>query len=458
MTAPPLFAHQAKDVEFYKTSPLVFNASDPGTGKTRVCIEAIKSDPPGSRALVICPKSIMIPAWGNDILKFAPELTFAVAAAPKRAAAFDSDALIVITNHDATTWLCENSHKLTGFHRLIVDESTAFKNQEAKRSKALYQIAAMFEHRTLLSGTPTPNGILDIWHQILILDRGQRLGQQFYRFRAATCSPRHTMTRRVMDKRTGMMKTVDIQEWEDKEGAVDAVSALLADITIRNKMEECISIPPNHTYTVDFELSPAHRRQYLQLEQTATVELKSGDVKPFDVGALTTKLLQLASGAVYSGDSYLPIDNDRYELVLDLAEARSQCVIAFNWRHQLEGLKAEATKRKIPFAVIDGTVKTDLRTKAVNDFQAGAIRIIFAHPQSAGHGLTLTKGVATIWASPTYNLEHFEQFNHRIYRAGQTQPTETILIQATNTLEAKVYEALQTKQTSMLDLLTLLQS
>jgi SNF2 family DNA or RNA helicase len=316
----------------------------------------------------------------------------------------------------------------------------------------------MFEHRTLLSGTPTPNGILDIWHQLMVLDRGQRLGQQFFRFRAATCTPHHKMTRRVQDRRTGMMKTIDVMDWEDKAGAVDAVSALIADITIRNKMEECISIPENHTYTVDFELSPAHKRQYALLEQAATLELQSGQLKPFATASIATKLLQLASGAVYSDQTYLPIANERYELILDLCDARPQSVVAFNWKHQLEGLKAEATKRGIPFAVINGDVATNDRTKAVDDFQNERIRIIFAHPASAGHGLTLTKGTATIWASPTYNLEHFEQLNRRIYRAGQKLKTETILVCATQTLETKVYAALQNKSLSMHDLLELLKA
>lgn len=430
--------------------------SDPGTGKTRKFIEVIAADPEDARTLVLAPKSILVPAWGNDVLKFAPDLTWAIAQAPKRERAFESGAKIVITNHDAATWLKKNLHLLMGFHRLVIDESTAYKNGEAQRSKAIADIAWIFPNRALLSGTPTPNGILDIWHQMMILDGGERLGKQYYKFRSVTCEPTHKMTRRVIDKRTGTFKSVEINDWDEKPGATDAVSALIGDITIRNVMEECISIPPNHTYFVNFVPTQAHRTAYNELQETARLHLSQGDIQ-LNPTALTTKLLQVASGAVYTKDeTYSLLATERYELILDLAEARSQCVIAFNWRHQRDELTALAAKRGIPFAVIDGSVKSEDRTRAVNDFQSGALRIIFAHPQSAGHGLTLTKGVATIWASPTYNLEQFEQFNHRIYRAGQTQKTETILVCAENTLETNVYEALKGKQDLMSNLLALI--
>ena len=176
------------------------------------------------------------------------------------------------------------------------------------------------------------------------------------------------------------------------------------------------------------------------------------------------KLMQIASGAVYTSFGYdgdenphVVLDDGRYELVMDLIEERASCLVAFNWRHQRAGLEKAATKRKIKYGVIDGTVPSKKRTEIVEAFQRGDIRVIFAHPQSAGHGLTLTKGTTTIWTSPTYNAEHYKQFNHRIYRSGQTERTETIHITARNTIDEQVYSKLGKKLSSMQLLLDLIQ-
>ena len=177
------------------------------------------------------------------------------------------------------------------------------------------------------------------------------------------------------------------------------------------------------------------------------------------------KLMQIASGAVYTNlldpdndNPHVVLDDGRYELVMDLAEARKQCIVAFNWRHQRLGLERAADKRGRKYRVIDGTVPDKLRIEAVDLFQAGEIDDIYAHPQSGGHGLTLTKGTTTIWTSPTYNAEFYKQLNHRIYRAGQTMKTETIHIIARNTCDEQVYSKLGKKLTSMQLLLDLLQS
>jgi SNF2 family DNA or RNA helicase len=139
---------------------------------------------------------------------------------------------------------------------------------------------------------------------------------------------------------------------------------------------------------------------------------------------------------------------------MDLAEKRSHCVIFFLWTHQKECLIEEAQKRGITFGVIDGSVSERKVSETVSYFQRGLYKVIFAHPQSAAHSLTLTRGVATIWASPTYNLEHYLQGLRRIFRAGQTKNTETITIVAQGTIEEKVQAALDAKDLNMTELLS----
>jgi SNF2 family DNA or RNA helicase len=237
----------------------------------------------------------------------------------------------------------------------------------------------------------------------------------------------------------------------------EAVSEMIEDLTVRHIFEECTDIPENHEYTVNFELNPEHRRAYQILKEHAVLEIEEGGITAFNAAVVANKLLQLSSGAVYDGDGISQLyDTARYELVLDLAEQRDQCVVAFNWRHQRDQLTQLAEQRGIAYGVIDGSVSAKRRTEIVDLFQAGIIRIIFAHPASAGHGLTLTRGRATIWASPVYNAEHFVQFNKRIYRIGQRYRTETILVVADNTIDVQVAKQLMGKVEKMDNLLEML--
>jgi SNF2 family DNA or RNA helicase len=151
--------------------------------------------------------------------------------------------------------------------------------------------------------------------------------------------------------------------------------------------------------------------------------------------------------------TYHLIDTGRYEMVMDLVEERDYCVVFFLWRHQKEQLMAEAEKRGITYCLIDGTVSDRERSQAVDYFQRGLYKMILAHPASAAHGLTLTRGTSTIWASPTYNLEHYQQGLKRIHRAGQVLKTETIVIVAPDTIDERAWHVLQTKRLMMADLL-----
>jgi SNF2 family DNA or RNA helicase len=159
------------------------------------------------------------------------------------------------------------------------------------------------------------------------------------------------------------------------------------------------------------------------------------------------KLLQIASGAVYSDpEHYELIDRERYELVADLAEERAHSIVFFLWKHQKIELIKEFESRGLSYTLIDGSVRTDTaRTDAVRRFQNGEVRILLAHPKSAGHGLTLTRASATIWASPTYDYEFYEQGFRRIYRATQTQPTETIFVIAPKTADVRAVDVLLNK-------------
>jgi len=465
MSIPPLYEHQAVSIQTFLRTPIGLDASDPGTGKTRVQIELFsqRRAAGGKCALVIAPKSLLDSAWKADFQKYAPHLVVQVCPAKDREKSFNQEADVYVTNTDAATWLAKRPPKFFGkFDTLIVDESSAFKHATSQRSKALKKIASHFYHRYLMSGTPMSNEVTDIWHQIFVLDGGKRLGKSFYQFRASVCSPLQ------VGPQPNMVK------WQPRAGAEIAITNLIRDITVRNKFEECLDIPPNHTYTIDYQMGIDQAKAYEDMEKYALTELDSGrTITAVNAAVVMGKLLQIASGSVYSdygtGNSvlqvkaadklgYTPIETARYELIADLIEARKHSLIFFNWTHQKDMLIRELQKRKITFCVIDGSTTSKQREEHVKHFQAGFYRVMLAHPASAAHGLTLTKATTTIWSGPPNSLEHFLQGNRRIYRSGQTQSTETLLILAKGTIEELVYKRLQSKDSLQTSALGLLQS
>ena len=454
------FAHQLQSIKHNDKSPIVFDTSDPGTGKTFVRITSFaKRRAKGSGALlVLAPRSLLRSVWFNDFKKFAPHLKVSVADAANRAEAFAMDADVYVTNIDAAKWVAEQKPAFfKKFAELVIDESTAYKHHTSARSKAVAIISKHFDYRCCMTGTPNSNSITDIWHQAFILDGGTRLGNSFYRFRDNVCTP------------TQVGRNANALKWTDKEGAEEAVFSLLSDIVVRHKFEDCVDIPPNHQYVLDYELTPKQMRSYMELETTQLLTLRGGTngvtarlkgtpmpILAINAAAVATKLLQVASGAVYDGmGGYQVIDNSRYEMVLDLVEQRKHSLVIFLWKHQRDAMIAEAVKRGVKYAVLDGDTSDKARNDIVTGFQAGVYQVIFGHPKTVAHGYTLTKGTATIWASPTYDLEHFKQGSKRMHRIGQTQKTETIVIVAKGTIDEKAYELMEGKNARMTNLLEL---
>jgi hypothetical protein len=446
---PPPYDHQVASTAFKINHPRVLDGSDPGTGKSRTVLDAfsyLKQHDLADYLLVIAPLSILRPSWANDCASFTPHLTCQVVTAKEKFAALPPavEADIFVTNHDAVKWL--KDWKPAGRWVLCIDEAPAFKHRTSQRSKAIAGLRQHFERRWLLSGTFNSNGVLDVWHPAFLCDDGERLGRQFWGFRAQVCSPKATGP--------GGQYT----EWVEKPHAREVVADRLKDIVFRVKFEDCLDVPENVTRHMTVELPKRLMAQYRQLQREAALEHESGKlITAIHAGAKAQKLMQLCAGAVYDGaGGYKVFDTSRTDLTLDLIEAREQCVVAFIWQHQRDLLVAGAEARGIRYGVIDGSVPVKEREVLVARFQAGDLQVIFAQPQSAAHGLTLTRGTTTIWPSPTSNAEHFQQFNRRIYRAGQTRRTETICIAATDTRELDVYERLNGKLERMDELLTLM--
>lgn len=434
-----LYAHQQRAADFILANNRVLDFSDCGTGKTltqlHVIAEEFKQD--RGKTLILAPKSILMPAWGSDIEKFTPHLRYVVATAQNREKAFKTDADIYITNHDAATWLAARPKLLQGFYRLVIDESTAFKNPSSQRSKAMNKIVRYFTARTALTGTPTPNTVTDVWQQARLVDDGERLGTRFYPFRGKVQSPANF-------------------GWVDKPNAEATVTKALEDITIRNSADECLDLPENRIIEIPIEMNKKHAAAYEQLLKTARLMFEGQEVRSLNAATLAGKLLQAAAGVVYDDDREpMVLDTSRAELVTELVAQERQAVVAFNWEHQRAQLTKLAKKAGFEFGIIAGDVSQARRDDLVRDFQAGNLKALYMHPASASHGLTLTRGTATIWTSPVNNLEYFAQFNKRVHRNGVKHKTRTILIYATGTKEIDAYRSLMRKGTKMKDFLQL---
>lgn len=435
------FDHQTVTSQFIIKNNRVLVTSDPGTGKTRSVIDAYVSRKKG-RMLVVAPLSILGASWGDDIEKFAPHLTYTIAYAKNREKAFASNADVIITNWDAVKWLDKNKKLLKGFDTLCIDEFTAFKNKTTQRSKAMLRLAKNFEYRIAMSGTPNSNTILDIWHPTLLVDDGESLGVNFYKFRHAVTT--------CVNKGFG-------NQWIDKPDAEATVGQLIKDINIRYTLEDCIDMPPQTVRQMSVVLPNKILNQYKLLAADSVLYTNTGTINAVNAGAKVKKLLQLCTGAVYDEHGETKgIHSERYDLVMQLVDERRHSLVAFNWKHERDHMVELATKMKIKHAVIDGSTPAAKRKDIVDRMQAGQLKVVFCHPQSAGHGLTMTTATTIIWASPTYNAEHYAQFNRRIYRAGQTLKTEIIQIAAKDTWEEDVFVKLENKLSKMQELLSIL--
>jgi len=449
MSTPPLFRHQADSVRFFENLNVGADFSSPGTGKTRTQIELFHQDAirGGKDALVIAPRSLLVTAWEDDFKSFAPGVKISVAWAKNRAEAFNRPSNVCITNTDAVRWLAEQPRNFfRRFDRLIIDESTSFKSPDSKRTQALFKIRKYFDKRFILSGGPNPNSVTELWAQIFALDDGSRLGSSFYAFR-------NNVTTSVQVGPSPYAK-----KYTDREGIEEVVGELIRDISIRHRLEECLDIPKNQVLVYRYHPNPQVVKQYKRMEEYAIMMTQDHQVvTAVNAAVLLNKLLQVASGAVYSeGGKYALISKERYELIADLIEERQNSVVFYYWKHQRDELIKEFKKRKISHVVVDGDTSDQHRVDAVRLFQGGLYKVFLCHPKTGAHGLTLTRGTTTVFPGPTFDLEWWTQGMRRIYRAGQTQKTQTLVVVGDNTIEQKVLDRLMnkhTRQESLLDLI-----
>ena len=382
------------------------------------------------RVLVIAPLRVARDTWPTEIQKWSHlrSLTYAVAVGTlkERKAALMQRADITIINRENLQWLIDDSGFPFDFDMVIIDELSSFKNHKAKRFKSLMKVRPYIHRIIGLTGTPSSNGLMDLWAEFKLLDMGQRLGRFITQYRINYFIP---------DKRNGEI----IYSYKPLPYAEDAIYRRISDITISMKSTDHLKMPELISTQYEVALSDAERDRYENLKQELILQLPDGEITAANAAALTGKLSQLANGAIYSDTGEIMEFHDRkLDALEDIIEAANEqpLLVAYWFRHDLARIKNRFNVREI---------KT---SRDIADWNAGKIPVAVIHPASAGHGLNLQAGGSTlVWFGLTWSLELYQQTNARLWRQGQQ--SHTVVIQhiiTKGTIDERILKALSKKE------------
>ena len=425
--------YQQYATEYIKSHPVAAVLLDMGLGKTAISLTALLDllfdSFEAHRILVIAPLRVARDTWPAEIEKWdhLNMLTYSVAVGTEkdRKAALMRDADIYIINRENVQWLVEQSGIPFTFDTVIVDELSSFKNHQSKRFKALMKVRPRIKRIVGLTGTPSANGLMDLWAEFKVLDMGQRLGRFIGMYRNNYFRP---------DKRNGQI----IYSYKLLPGADKAIYKQISDITISMKATDHLKMPELVMNTHTVELSDDEREHYDELKQTLVLQLPEKEITVANAAALTGKLLQMANGAIYDDDGdHIHIHDRKLDALEDLIEGANgkPVLVAYWFKHDLERIKSRFKVREIKSS-------SDIR-----EWNAGKIPVAVIHPASAGHGLNLQTGGSTlIWFGLTWSLELYQQTNARLWRQGQQDTVVIHHIITDDTVDGRVLKALQSKE------------
>ena len=425
--------YQQYATEYIKSHPVAAVLLDMGLGKTAISLTALLDllfdSFEAHRILVIAPLRVARDTWPAEIEKWdhLSMLTYSVAVGSEkdRKAALMRDADIYIINRENVQWLVEQSGIPFTFDTVIVDELSSFKNHQSKRFKALMKVRPRIKRIVGLTGTPSANGLMDLWAEFKVLDMGQRLGRFIGMYRNNYFRP---------DKRNGQI----IYSYKLLPGADKAIYKQISDITISMKATDHLKMPELVMNTHTVELSDDEREHYDELKQTLVLQLPEKEITVANAAALTGKLLQMANGAIYDDDGdHIHIHDRKLDALEDLIEGANgkPVLVAYWFKHDLERIKSRFKVREIK------------SSSDISDWNDGNIPVAVIHPASAGHGLNLQTGGSTlIWFGLTWSLELYQQTNARLWRQGQQDTVVIHHIITDDTVDGRVLKALQSKE------------
>lgn len=432
LTSQNLYPYQKNAIKFILNKKKCALFMDMGLGKTAITLTAISkllNEFSIYKTLIIGPLRVISNVWHNEIKNWEhlQHLTYSIVTGneKQRIKALNVNANIYLINRENVNWLFKN--KYTKWDFIVLDESSSFKNSSSKRFKALKKIKS--NYTVALTGTPTPNGLLDIWSQIYLLDEGKRLGKTIYSYK---------------DK----YFISDFYGYHFTPINPDNIYDQIKDITLSMKAEDYLSLPNKIEITTKVPLP--YFNLYKELKKEFTANINDKEISIFNAATLSNKLLQFCNGAIYDENkNIIEIHNAKLDALEEIIEdnPNENLLVAYTYQSDLKRL----LKRFKHAAVIDN------EGKIIEKWNEGKIKLLLCHPSSMGKGLNLQKGGhIIIWFGLTWNLEDYLQFNARLHRLGQSKPVIINHIVAENGIDEVIMKVLNNKnisQSSLLDAL-----
>ena len=430
--------YQQYAIQFLTEHPVAALLLDMGLGKTVTTLTAINEllfdRFEIRRVLVIAPLRVARDTWSAEIEKWEHlkhlKYSVAVGTPAERRQALHTKTDICILNRENISWLVEKSHIPFDFDMLVIDELSGFKNHQTKRFKALMKVRPKVKRIVGLTGTPSSNGLMDLWAEFRLLDMGQRLGRFIGQYRTAYFQP---------DKRNGMV----VYSYKPLPQAEKQIYDKISDITISMKAIDYLQMPELLLTESRVQLSKQEAERYKQLKQDLVLDLPEGEITATNAAALSNKLCQMSNGAIYDDENnMIPIHSRKLDALEDMIESANgkPVLVAYWFKHD----RTRITERLRKLGVVYQEIKS---AESIKNWNSRKLQVALIHPASAGHGLNLQAGGNfLVWFGLTWSLELYQQTNARLWRQGQQ--SETVVIQhivTKGTVDEKILKALTEK-------------
>ena len=408
------YPYQQYCIDRIVNDPAVGLFLDMGLGKTAITLSAIRELRYNrwavSKPLIIAPKKVAEATWTTEAAKWdhlkMMRVVPVLGSTQKRLRALATPADVYVVNRENVVWLVEHFKNAWPFDMVILDESSSFKNGQSKRFKAMRLVRSRIRRIVELTGTPSSNGLEDLWAQLYLLDEGARLGRTISAYRQMYFVP---------DKRN----RTTIFSYAPMDGSFDRIKQAISDICISMKAADYLTLPDVPENDIPVALDTAAAKAYHQLETDLLLQVDEDTITAGSAGVLTGKLLQLCNGAIYN-ESHQPVrvHDCKIDAFMELIEQLNgqHALVFYNFQHDRDRLVAALTATKL-------RVRVYSQAKDETDWNNGEIDVLLAHPASCGYGLNLQRGGHhAIWFGLTWSLEQYEQANKRLHRQGQEHP------------------------------------
>ena len=432
-------AYQEEATRFIISHPACALFIQMGLGKTVVTLTAIRelmhARGEVHRVLVVAPLRVARDTWPEELAKWdhlaGLSMAVAVGSAKERLRAIGEDAEVTVINRENLAWLVEESRIPWHWDMVVLDELSGFKSHQSRRFRAMRMVRGEVTRIVGLTGTPAPNGLMDLWAEFRLIDGGERFGRFLTPFRERWFTP---------DRRNGAV----VWSWKPREGAEAEITGRISDITLGMRALDHIAMPSLVTVDRKVALPPQARKAYRDLKRELAAELEGGTVTALSAGALSNKLQQAASGFLYTDDGGVADVHDaKTDALADIIEeAVGQGVLVAYWfREERRRLEEMCITRGLSWTHLDST-------EGIRMWKAGEAQVGLIHPASCGHGLNIQSGGhILVWTSLPWSLELYGQTVARLWRQGQEAGTVTVVrLLAEGTIDGRIAAALEAKE------------